>query len=182
MAIFWNKNLVSNQLFQGRGVLLGCGETRVRSLSYLFSSILEWILKPVVIKEQIHGIGKLITLWCLLSLLVCFLAHGTPAAASLVLTEDAAGSKLLCCSAPSPLWMLPGQALVNTPDFVPLWNEKTSCNTGKRLVRQETYFLFCTGVCLPARDLSGAAPFLLMENQTCSFIPLGLADLLSCLK
>lgn len=49
------------------------------------------------------------------------IAHLQPVC--LVLTQDAAGSKWLCCLAPSPLRVLPERALVNTPDFVPLQNE-----------------------------------------------------------
>lgn len=124
---------------------------------------------------------ELFTSWWLCPSSAVF-AHGTPAAASLalVLTEDAAGSKLLCRSAPSPLGVLPGKAFVNTSDFVPSWNEnlkhwKKTCRTG-------SLFPSLHWCLLVSSSLSAAAPFLLVENQISSLIPLDLAGLASCLK
>ena len=58
-------------MLAGERALTGLWESRVRSLLYLLPSILEWILKPVVTKEQTHGMGELFTSWCPLSLLFC---------------------------------------------------------------------------------------------------------------
>lgn len=89
----------------------------------------------------------------------------------LILAQDAAGSKLLDCSAPSPLWVLPGRALVNTPDFVPLWNEKASWNARKRLAGQETCFLFCIGVCQSAAACLEQLPFFWRRTRFAVLFP-----------
>lgn len=164
----------------GRGLLLWGRETKVRSLPYLFSSILEWILKPVVTKEQTHGMRKLFTLWCLLSLLFYIFARSTPAASLTGTHTGCRRLKAVVLLSPISFASVAWESSCEHPWPCTITERELLEALEKRLVGQETSFLhWCL---LASRSLSGSAPFLLVENQICSLIPLGLADLVSCLK
>lgn len=85
--------------------------------------------------------GRLFASWCLLSLLYCCPWH------SRCSLSDAAGSKLLSCSAPSPPSVAWERELSWTPPAsYHCGMRKLPEMLEKRLAGQETYFLCCTGV------------------------------------
>lgn len=76
-------------------------------------------------------------------------------------SQDAAGSKLLCCSAPSPLGCSLGEPVGTSLTLHHC--EMRKHPTGKRLAGQETFPVFL----LVRSSLCGTAPFPLVETQIC---------------